>query len=136
MSILGFLSAKLDREQSLLEQLNEALLVVQSDCLGRASELGFSPENIQAAKQTLRDFIKRLRETLQDHRDNAELSALVSRIREGNFELDEWLNDLAELESQLGERTSLPAEAIPMLEWVLTLLDQELTAEFNRLYSR
>jgi hypothetical protein len=136
MSILGFMSVKLDREQTLLEQLNEALLVVQSDCLGRAAELGFPPEKIQAAKQTLRDFVKRLRETLEHHPDNGELSALVARIREGSFELEEWLEELARLEDLLAQNSPLPRGAIPTLEEVLAILDQELTAEFNRLYSR
>ena len=49
MSLLGFMSVKLDRQQTLLEGLNEALLIVQSESLSRAADLGFTPEQIAAA---------------------------------------------------------------------------------------
>ncbi len=136
MSLLGFMSVKLDKQQTLLERLNEALLMVQSESLGRAADLGFTAEQIQAAKETLRDFVSRLREKLMDNHDNEELSALVARIREGQFELNEWLDELARLETQLAQNAPLPLAAIPALESVLAILDEELTAAFNRLYSR
>ena len=93
MSLLGFMSVKLDKQQSLLERLNEALLMVQSESLGRAADLGFTVEQIRAAKETLRDFVNRLRVKLSDNKDSEELSALVARIREGQFELGERLQD-------------------------------------------
>ncbi len=136
MSLLGFMSVKLDKQQTLLERLNEALLMVQSESLGRAADLGFTAEQIQAAKDTLRDFVSRLREKLKDNHDNEELSVLVARIREGQFELNEWLDELAQLETQLAQNAPLPSTAIPALESVLAILDEELTAAFNRLYSR
>jgi hypothetical protein len=136
MSLLGFMSVKLDKQQSLLERLNEALLMVQSESLGRAADLGFTPEQIAAAKETLRDFVNRLRTKLVSNQDNEELSVLVARIREGQFELNEWLEELARLETQLAQPAPLPLTAIPTLEGVLAILDEELTAAFNRLYSR
>ena len=136
MSLLGFMSVKLDKQQTLLERLNEALLMVQSESLGRAADLGFTPEQIAAAKETLRDFVNRLRTKLVSNQDNEELSALVARIREGQFELNEWLEELARLEAQLAQAGPLPLTAIPTLEGVLAILDEELTAAFNRLYSR
>jgi len=136
MSLLGFMSVKLDKQQTLLERLNEALLMVQSESLGRAADLGFTAEQIQAAKDTLRDFVSRLREKLKDNHDNEELSVLVARIREGQFELNEWLDELAQLETQLAQNAPLPSTTIPALESVLAILDEELTAAFNRLYSR
>lgn len=136
MSLLGFMSVKLDKQQTLLERLNEALLMVQSESLGRAADLGFTPEQIAAAKETLRDFVNRLRTKLVSNQDNEELSVLVARIREGQYELNEWLEELARLETQLAQAAPLPLTAIPTLEGVLAILDEELTAAFNRLYSR
>lgn len=136
MSLLGFMSVKLDKQQSLLERLNEALLMVQSESLGRVVDLGFTPEQVRAAKETLRDFVSRLREKLSENKDNEELSALVARIREGQFEVSEWLEELSQLEAQLALGTPLPVTAIPTLEGVLAILDEQLTAAFNRLYSR
>lgn len=136
MSLMGFMSVKLDKQQTLLERLNEALLMVQSESLGRATDLGFTPEQIAAAKETLRDFINRLRAKLVSEQDNGELSVLVARIREGQFELKEWLEELAQLEALLAQPAPLPLTAIPIMEGVLAILDEELTAAFNRLYSR
>lgn len=136
MSLLGFMSVKLDKQQTLLERLNEALLMVQSESLGRAADLGFTPEQIATAKETLRDFVNRLRTKLVSNQDNEELSVLVARIREGQYELNEWLEELARLETQLAQAAPLPLTAIPTLEGVLAILDEELTAAFNRLYSR
>jgi hypothetical protein len=130
------MSVKLDKQQSLLERLNEALLMVQSESLGRVVDLGFTPEQVRAAKETLRDFVSRLREKLSENKDNEELSALVARIREGQFEVSEWLEELSQLEAQLALGTPLPVTAIPTLEGVLAILDEQLTAAFNRLYSR
>ena len=136
MSLLGFMSVKLDRQQTLLEGLNEALLIVQSESLGRAADLGFAPVQIAAAKETLRDFVSRLREKLGSNQNDEELSALAARIRESQYELNEWLEELAKLETLLAQKTPLPSTAIPMLEGVLAILDEQLTAAFNRLYSR
>jgi len=135
MSLLGFMSVKLDKQQSLLECLNEALLMVQSESLGRAADLGFTVEQIRAAKETLRDFVNRLRVKLSDNKDSEELSTLVARIREGQFELSERLEELADLETQLAQPAPLPRASIPTLEAVLAILDEELTAAFNQLYS-
>lgn len=136
MSLLGFMSVKLDKQQTLLEKLNEALLMVQSESLGRAADLGFTPEQIQTAKVCLRDFVNRLIERLKNNQDTGELAALVARIRQDQFELPEWLEELEKLKIQLSEVSPLPQTAIPVLESLLSILDEELTAAFNRLYSR
>ncbi len=136
MSLLGFMSVKLDKQQTLLERLNEALLMVQSESLGRAADLGFNAEQIRDAKETLRDFVSRLREKLDKDKGDEELSVVVARILEGQFELNEWLEELAKLETQLAQPAPLPVASIPILEGVLAILDEELTAAFNRLYSR
>lgn len=135
MSLLGFMSVKLDKQQILLERLNEALLMVQSESLGRAADLGFNAEQIRAAKETLRDFISRLCEKLDKDKGGEELSVVVTRILEGQFELNEWLEELAKLETQLAQPAPLPTASIPTLEAVLAILDEELTAAFNQLYS-
>jgi hypothetical protein len=135
MSLLGFMSVKLDKQQTLLERLNEALLMVQSESLGRAADLGFNAEQIRAAKETLRDFVSRLREKLDKDKGGEELSVVVARILEGQFELNEWLEELAKLETQLAQPAPLPPASIPTLEAVLAILDEELTAAFNQLYS-
>jgi hypothetical protein len=130
------MSVKLDKQQTVLERLNEALLMVQSESLGRSADLGFTVEQINAARETLRDFISRLLAKLRDNHDNEEWNGLVAKIREGQFEVQEWLEELARLEMELAKGTPLPQSAIPTLEGVLAILDEELTAAFSRLYAR
>jgi len=135
MSLLGFMSVKLDKQQTLLERLNEALLMVQSESLGRAADLGFNTGQIHEAKETLRDFVSRLREKLKKDKGGEELGVLVARILESQYELNEWLEELAKLETELAQPALLPPASIPTLEAVLAILDEELTAAFNQLYS-
>jgi hypothetical protein len=76
-----------------------------------------------------------LREKLDKDKGGEELSVVVTRILEGQFELNEWLEELAKLETQLAQPAPLPTASIPTLEAVLAILDEELTAAFNQLYS-
>ena len=97
--------------------------MVQSESLGRAADLGFSAEQIRDAKETLRDFVSRLREKLNKDKGGDELGVLVARILEGQDQLSEWLEELAKLETEAGQPAPLPLASIPTLEAVLAILD-------------
>jgi hypothetical protein len=135
MSSLSFVSGKVDKEQTLLENLSQALLYVQVDTLGRAADLGLSKEDVAAAKGTLRDFVERLRLKLSADGQTGELSTLAVRLSEGEKPLEDWLADLKELEIHLASEKRVPIESIPVFEALLSILDQELMKDFSRLYS-
>jgi hypothetical protein len=135
MSTLGFVAGKVDKEQTRLENLSQALLCVQVDTLGRAADLGLNNEDIAAAKRTLRDFVERLRLKLTADGQTGELSALAARLSAGEKPLEDWVADLKDLETHLAGEERLPIESIRVFEGLLSILDQELMEDFSRLYS-
>lgn len=135
MSVLGFVAGKVDREQTLLERLSQALLCIQVDTLGHAADLGLSKEDIVLAKATLRDFVERLRNKLTADGQTGELSALAARITDGEKPLEDWVEDLKKLETHLASEDRLPVDSIHVFERLLSILDQELMEDFSRLYS-
>lgn len=135
MSALGFVAGKIDKEQTRLENLSQALLCVQVDTLGRAADLGLSKEDVAAAKAVLRDFVERLRLKLTADGQTGELSAIAARLSEGDKPLQDWVTDLRELEARLATEERLPIGSIRVFEGLLSILDQELMEDFSRLYS-
>ena len=135
MSALGFVAGKVDKEQTRLENLSQALLCVQVDTLGRAADLGLSKEDVTAAKAVLRDFVQRLRLKLTADGQAGELSAIAARLSESDKPLQDWVTDLKELEARLATEERLPIDSIRVFEGLLSILDQELMEDFSRLYS-
>jgi len=135
MSVLGFVAGKVDREQTLLEELSQALLCVQVDTLGRAADLGLSKDDVANAKRTLGDFVRRLRVKLATDGQTGELSTLAARLAEGEKPLEDWVADLEQLETYLAGDERLPIDSIRIFEGLLSVLDQELMEDFSRLYS-
>jgi hypothetical protein len=135
MSTLGFVAGKVDKEQTLLENLSQALLCVQVDTLGRAADLGLTNEDVAAARRTLRDFVERLCLKLTADCQTGELSALAARLSAGEKPLEDWVADLRDLETHLAGDQRLPIESIRIFEGLLSILDQELMEDFSRLYS-
>lgn len=136
MSTLGFVSGYLEREQQLLRQLNLALLALEAEALGRASDLGFSEEEVFKGRKILEDFVARLRVALDEEITPTDFQSLVHRIKSGIKDLQDWREDLDALMSQLQNPNQLGDRALPVLEEILSLLDNEFTEDLQRLYSR
>ena len=137
MSTLGFLSDKLDREQTVLQALNEALLGLQAEAVGRASDLGYNKEALNGFRRTLAEFIARLQREIDDgQRENGSLSPIVSRLKEGGAKpVGDWKEDLTQLQTALEVDAPLPDDLAEILEELIDILDVQLTKDFSRLYS-
>lgn len=136
MSTLGFVSGHLEREQQLLRKLNSALLALEAEALGRASDLGFSEEEVSNSRQTLKDFVTRLRTALDQEANPTDIQSLVYRIRSGIKDLQDWREDLDDLTNKLQTPQKLGDESLPVLEDILSLLDNEFAEDLQRLYFR
>lgn len=136
MSDLGSLAGKAEREQLLLTRLNDAIITLEVDALGKASDLHITQEQVQQSRRELTDFISRLQTELKQKSATADLHSLVARIRAGMKPLDDWYDDLASLSTQLAEPGPMRAENLPILEQVLSLLDVEFADDLKRLYAR
>jgi hypothetical protein len=137
MSTLGFLSDKLDRDQTILQELNDALLGLQAEAVGRASDLGYSGKQLVESRSKLAEFVKKLLSEIDDgERENAPLSPIVLRLKDdGAKPVGDWKADLSELFAALQTDAPLPDELSEVLEELLGILDVQLTKDFTRLYS-
>lgn len=130
------MAGKAEREQQLLTRLNDAVITLEADALGRASEFLITEEHVQDSRRELVDFIHRLQSELNQKDATADLHSLVARIRTGMKPLDDWHDDLANLSNQLSKPGRVRAEDLPILEQVLSLLDVEFADDLKRLYAR
>ena len=137
MSTLGFLSDKLDREQTRLQELNEALLALQAEAVGRAADLGYGKEALVGFRAVLAEFTAKLQREIEDcERENGSLSPIIARLREGGAKpLGDWKEDLAQLQTALQTNAPLPDDLAGVLEELIGILDVQLTKDFSRLYS-
>jgi hypothetical protein len=136
MSSLGSLAGEAEREQRLLTRLNNAVITLEVDALGKAKDLQVTEQQVQQSRRELADFVDRLRAELDDRQASADLRSLAFRIRTGIKPLQDWQQDLADLSNQLTVPQPIRIEALPILEDVLSLLDTEFTDDLKRLYAR
>lgn len=136
MSKLGSLSGNLGRERKLLRDLNNALLTIETNSLGKAKQFGFTKNDINKSRSILQEFTARLREVLTQEQISTDLQPLVHRIKSGIKPLEDWIEDLEIIESKLVSKSPVDEESLPILEDVLSLLDLEFTEDLRRLYVR
>jgi len=136
MSTLSSISNYLGREQQLLRELNNALIALEAEALGRAADLGLTKENISESRKTLLDFVVRLRSALDQETSSVDLQAMVNRLKSGMKPVDDWKEDLSALAKDLEAKSQLPQNRLPILEAILSLLDIEFTEDLKHLYAR
>ena len=138
MSNLGSITGYLGREQTLLRDINSALMTLEAEALGQVADFGFSREDLSRSKQTLTDFISRLRAALEENavsRTEIDLQSLVFRIKSGYKAHEDWKEDLDRLLSQLQTTGQVDEEMLRVLEDILSLLDSEFVEDLRRLYT-
>jgi hypothetical protein len=137
MSTLGFLSDKLDRDQSRLQELNEALLGLQAEAVGRASDFGYGKETLAGFRAILADFAAKLQTEIGNgDLENGSVSPIVARLKEcGAKPISDWKEDLAQLQAALQTDAPLSDSLAGVLEELIGILDVQLTKDFSRLYS-
>lgn len=135
MSRLGLLTGKAERDQLLLSRLNEAVITLEVEALGRTKELDLSEEEVEQARRLLAEFIEKLKRELEQRDSTADLHSLAFRIQGTVKPLQDWQQDLASLHSQLTKPGPIPVEDLPILEEILSLLDTEFVDDLKRLYA-
>lgn len=135
MSTLGSLSGRLGREGELLRQLNESLLVLEADALGRREAFDFSEAATNKARKFILDFVERLHLELIHEAPKADFQSLVFRLSSGMKPVEDWLEDLGRVSRLLRTGGPLDPEAIPVLEDILSILDSNFADDLRRLYA-
>jgi len=135
MSELGAISVKIQRESELLKELNDALLILEVDALKRSSEFNISTEDISRSRRFVLDFARRLCSALEQQSFSIDLLPIVNHFRSSAKPIEDWIEDLEELIKQISSGKPVD-KAIPILEDILSLLDNQFTEDLRRLYIR
>jgi hypothetical protein len=135
MSKLGSLAGKAEREQRLLSRLNEAVINLEVAAVGKSKEFSLTDEHLQQSRQELAEFVGKLQSELQQDQSTVDLHSLGFRMKTGMKALQDWEEDLVKLSAQLARREPIKLEDLPILEDILSLLDNEFADDLRRLYA-
>ncbi len=135
MSKLGSLAGKAEREQRLLSRLNEAVINLEVAALGKNEEFSLTDDQLRQSRQELAEFVAKLQSELQQDKSTADLQSLGFRIKTGMKALEDWQEDLTILSEQLSRPEPIKLEDLPILEDILSLLDNEFANDLRRLYA-
>jgi len=126
MTKLGAMS-KLHWEVKLLGELNNALLILQTQALGQSSELNFSPEDAEKSREFLIKFCQRFSSVLKES-SSTDLTPYLQRFEE------KFVADLETIVEHL-RQDKITESDIGFLEGVLSCFIDQFAADFRRLLS-
>jgi hypothetical protein len=136
MSTLGYFSSRLDRQQTKLELLTGAILILQAAVLGETVKLGVGDEAVATAKTTVSEFAQSLCNALKSGEADQDLQPILLRIRTVDGPDTDWIEDLNNLTARLG-RGDLPTDdQITRLRRAVGYLRQQVAENSDRISSR
>lgn len=136
MSELAALAGGLEWEQRQLRELSSAMLALESESLGKAETLGIDPREISTARASMREFVSRLLRALNLGNPPPEVEPLVDLVKSTPKPVEDWIQDLARLSRDLEAGGPARPESLPVIEELLSLLDDDFVSELHRLYDR
>jgi hypothetical protein len=136
MSELAAMAGGLEWEQRQLRDLSTAMLALESESLGKAEALGISDAEIALAHSSMREFIGRLLAALRQLAPPPDLEPLVGLVRSTPKPVGDWIEDLDSLAAVLDRGGPAGQESLPVIEELLSLLDDDFASELHRLYDR
>ena len=135
MRDLGAISTKLQREGELLKRLNDALLILEVDALGRISEVDISSEDVIKSRKFILEFAQRLCSVLKQEAPSIDLAPIVNHFKSGMKPVEDWIEDLERLIEHL-QNNRVVDDDVVVIEDILSLLDDQFTEDLRRLYLR
>ncbi len=135
MRDLGAISTKLQREGELLKRLNDALLILEVDALGRISEVDISSEDVIKSRKFIIEFAQRLCSVLKQEAPSIDLAPIVNHFKSGMKPVEDWIEDLERLIEHL-QNNRIVDDDVVVIEDILSLLDDQFTEDLRRLYLR
>ncbi|MTK10838.1 MAG: hypothetical protein F8N39_01575 [Clostridiaceae bacterium] len=97
MSELGSLSVKIWQETEFIEELNDALLVIDAELIGKRSYFNFSDDDFFKSLNFILSFVDKLNSTITNESIHSELCPIITKIEESNKPKEDWLDDLNNL---------------------------------------
>ncbi len=136
MSLLGYVSGQLEREERLLEQLSKATLVLQADSLDLAERLGMTREDVSRSRDQISALVSRLVAVLANDEPDPAIDTIVKRILQSPRPVSDWSQDLRALAKAAGTPDPLPDPVLATLSSIVRFVDVGFTEELYRLYGR
>jgi hypothetical protein len=104
MRALAALAAKTANDEEFLGKINDALLQLQLEAAGKSAEMGYKPEDLEASRNILRDFLEVLSRVIS-HAQRGELSTaqtqvelaaedVLARLDDQGKPREDWLEDI------------------------------------------
>ncbi len=136
MSLLGYVSGQIEREERLLEQLSKATFVLQADSLGLAERVGVTAEDVSRSRDQVSAFAARLVAALARNDVDPAVAPILKRIQQSPMPVSDWSQDLRALAKATGTPGPFPDQALNTLSSIVRFIDVGFTEELYRLYGR
>ena len=136
MSLLGYVSGQIEREERLLEQLSKATFVLQSDSLGLAERVGVTAEDVSRSRDQVSAFAARLVAALARNDVDPAVAPIVKRILQSPMPVSDWSQDLRALAKATGTPGPFPDQVLATLSSIVRFIDVGFTEELYRVYGR
>jgi hypothetical protein len=139
MSVLAALAAKTANDEEFLGKVNDALLQLQLEAAGRATDLGYRGEDLELSRKLLREFLEVLagvigraqRSELSTAGTQAELAAehILTQLDEQGKPREDWLEDINRTIERLKTGGPIVGNDWALLEQLIDFLDMELAQD-------
>jgi len=133
MSTLGFTSGKLDQEQTRLEELSHALLLVHASQLGHGLQLNLTAAQVAEARGQLLRFVEQLAAALvRPTPSSSEVAPVVRQILASSAVPSDWCDDLMALAVVLRGNSPLDEAKVGLLRTALGFIRQHVAESLSR----
>lgn len=136
MSSLGYFASRLDRQQTRLERLSEALLLLRAWSLGQLNNLGATDEELRTAQSVALEFVGEVLRALQSGEGDEDTKKIVTKIRDGRSPDTDWVQDLEEAQRLLASQRPPTEPLMERLREAVGMLRQQVAESSNRIRPR
>ncbi len=136
MSTLSAISGKLAREKPQFLKFTLALIALRAQARGHATKLSLQDKDFEESRETLLDFVVRLREALDQKLPKIDFQPLLCRMKKGKKSMEDWRKDLDAVAAELQLKVPVTDENFSILEDVQRILEAEFTQDLRRLCDR
>jgi hypothetical protein len=138
MSSLGQLSARLDRNLSLVGNLTKALLALRAELTGKLGALKLSAEDTSKAREFIQEFLTHLVPALNGKAETQieDFRAVCSKLVEAGEQPLDWAEDFQTMIDALHAGKNLEAEQLDKITRIVGFLQGEAAEDVRRLRSR
>ncbi|MBM4461747.1 MAG: hypothetical protein FJ012_00230 [Chloroflexi bacterium] len=143
MSLLAALSGKSTSDEEILSQLNEAVMQLQADALGKLDAFALGKKEIEQSRQNVIQLLEILQELLSQTGDlqfvipdtpqESAAKDIVLKLEYRGRPRADWLEDIHSAISNLRDSKPLSDSDWVLLEDIVDILDTELAEDLREL---